>query len=229
MNSNDNASIEIDVLYLLRKLWGRKFFIIFIALAVGIVALLGSIFFIKPKYTSTTRIYVVSRSSDSSLTNQDLQAGSYLVNDYKEVITSNEVLSSVIDQENLSLSTSELSNMISVSIPTDTRVISISVEDTDAQEASDIANTIREVAAEKIKSVTKVDDVTTLEAAEVASKPSSPNIKRNAALGALVGGFLAIVGILVLEVLDDRVRRPEDVEEVLGMTLLGVVPDIDKL
>lgn len=229
MNSNDNASIEIDVLYLLRKLWSRKFFIIFIALAVGLVALLGSIFFIKPKYTSTTRIYVVSRSSDSSLTNQDLQAGSYLVNDYKEVITSNEVLSSVISQENLSLSTNELSDMISVDIPTDTRVISISVEDTDAQEASDIANTIREVAAEKIKSVTKVDDVTTLEAAEVASKPSSPNIKRNAALGALVGGFLAIVGILVLEVLDDRVRRPEDVEEVLGMTLLGVVPDIDKL
>lgn len=229
MNSNDNASIEIDVLYLLRKLWSRKFFIIFIALVVGTVALLGSVFFLKPKYTSTTRIYVVSRSSDGSLTNQDLQAGSYLVNDYKEVITSNEVLSSVISQENLSLSTSELSNMISVDIPTDTRVISISVEDTDAQEASDIANTIREVAAEKIKSVTKVDDVTTLEAAEVASKPSSPNIKRNAALGVLVGGFLAIVGILVLEVLDDRVRRPKDVEEVLGMTLLGVVPDIDKL
>lgn len=229
MNSNDNASIEIDVLYLLRKLWSRKFFIIFIALVVGTVALLGSVFFLKPKYTSTTRIYVVSRSSDGSLTNQDLQAGSYLVNDYKEVITSNEVLSSVISQENLSLSTSELSNMISVNIPTDTRVISISVEDTDAKEASDIANTIREVAAEKIKSVTKVDDVTTLEAAEVASKPSSPNIKRNAALGALVGGFLAIVGILVFEVLDDRVRRPEDVEEVLGMTLLGVVPDIDKL
>lgn len=229
MNSNDNASIEIDVLYLLRKLWSRKFFIIFIALVVGTVALLGSIFFLKPKYTSTTRIYVVSRSSDSSLTNQDLQAGSYLVNDYKEVITSNEVLSSVISQENLSLSTSELSNMISVNIPTDTRVISISVEDTDAKEASDIANTIREVAAEKIKSVTKVDDVTTLEAAEVASKPSSPNIKRNAALGALVGGFLAIVGILVAEVLDDRVRRPEDIEETLGMTLLGVVPDVDKM
>lgn len=229
MNSNDNASIEIDVLYLLRKLWSRKFFIIFIALVVGTVALLGSVFFLKPKYTSTTRIYVVSRSSDSSLTNQDLQAGSYLVNDYKEVITSNEVLSSVISQENLSLSTSELSNMISVNIPTDTRVISISVEDTDAKEASDIANTIREVAAEKIKSVTKVDDVTTLEAAEVASKPSSPNIKRNAALGALVGGFLAIVGILVAEVLDDRVRRPEDIEETLGMTLLGVVPDVDKM
>ncbi|MDV2595684.1 Wzz/FepE/Etk N-terminal domain-containing protein [Streptococcus infantarius] len=229
MNTNDNASIEIDVLYLLRKLWSKKFFIVFVGLLVGTITLLGSVFFIKPKYTSTTRIYVVSRSSDSSLTNQDLQAGSYLVNDYKEVITSNEVLSSVISQENLSLSTSELSNMISVNIPTDTRVISISVENTDAQEASDIANTIREVAAEKIKSVTKVDDVTTLEAAEVASKPSSPNVKKNAAIGALAGVFLAVVGILVAEVLDDRVRRPEDIEETLGMTLLGVVPDVDKM
>lgn len=229
MNTNDNASIEIDVLYLLRKLWSKKFFIVFVGLLVGTIALLGSVFFIKPKYTSTTRIYVVSRSSDTSLTNQDLQAGSYLVNDYKEVITSSEVLSSVIDQEKLSMSTGELSKEIAVTIPTDTRVISISVTDTDGQRACDIANTVRQVAAEKIKAVTKVDDVTTLESATKPSHPSSPNVKKNAVIGALAGVFLAIVGILVAEVLDDRVRRPEDIEETLGMTLLGVVPDIDKL
>lgn len=229
MNTNDNASIEIDVLYLLRKLWSKKFFIVFVGLLVGTIALLGSVFFIKPKYTSTTRIYVVSRSSDTTLTNQDLQAGSYLVNDYKEVITSSEVLASVIDQEKLSMSAGQLSGEISVNIPTDTRVISISVTDTDAQRACDIANTVREVAAEKIKAVTKVDDVTTLESATKPSHPSSPNVKKNAAIGALAGVFLAVVGILVAEVLDDRVRRPEDIEEVLGMTLLGVVPDVDKL
>lgn len=229
MNTNDNASIEIDVLYLLRKLWSKKFFIVFVGLLVGTIALLGSVFFMKPKYTSTTRIYVVSRSSDTSLTNQDLQAGSYLVNDYKEVITSSEVLSSVIDQEKLSMSVGELSKDIAVTIPTDTRVISIAVTDTDAQRACDIANTVREVAAEKIKAVTKVDDVTTLESATKPSHPSSPNVKKNAVIGVLAGVFLAIVGILVAEVLDDRVRRPEDIEETLGMTLLGVVPDVDKL
>lgn len=228
MNSNDNASIEIDVLYLLRKLWSRKFFIIFIALVVGTIALLGSVFLIKPKYTSTTRIYVVSRTADS-ITNQDLQAGSYLVKDYQEVITSNEVLSSVIDKEKLSLTPKELSSMISVTIPTDTRVISISVEDDNAQEATTIANTVREVAAEKIKAVTKVDDVTTLEAAEVPKEPSSPNIKRNTLIGVIAGGVLAVISIIILEVLDDRVRRPEDIEDVLGLPLLGIVPDIDKL
>lgn len=229
MNTNDNASIEIDVSYLLRKVWSKKFFIIFVGLLVGTIALLGSVFFIKPKYTSTTRIYVVSRSSGTALTNQDLQAGSYLVNDYKEVITSNEVLASVIDQEKLSMSADQLSDEIAVNIPTDTRVIAISVTDTDAQRACDIANTVREVAAEKIKAVTKVDDVTTLESATKPSHPSSPNVKKNAAIGALAGVFLAIVGILVAEVFDDRVRRPEDIEEVLGITLLGVVPDVDKL
>lgn len=228
MNSNDNANIEIDVLYLLRKLWSRKFFIIFIALVVGTIALLGSVFLIKPKYTSTTRIYVVSRTADS-ITNQDLQAGSYLVKDYQEVITSNEVLSSVIDKEKLSLTPNELSSMISVTIPTDTRVISISVEDDNAQEATTIANTVREVAAEKIKAVTKVDDVTTLEAAEVPKEPSSPNIKRNTLIGVIAGGVLAVISIIILEVLDDRVRRPEDIEDVLGLPLLGIVPDIDKL
>ena len=228
MNSNDNASIEIDVLYLLRKLWSKKFFIIFIALVVGTVALLGSVFLIKPKYTSTTRIYVVSRTADG-ITNQDLQAGSYLVKDYQEVITSNEVLSSVIDKEKLSLTPNELSSMISVTIPTDTRVISISVEDDNAQEATTIANTVREVAAEKIKAVTKVDDVTTLEAAEVPKEPSSPNIKRNTLIGVIAGGILAVISIIILEVLDDRVRRPEDIEDVLGLPLLGIVPDIDKL
>ena len=228
MNSNDNASIEIDVLYLLRKLWSKKFFIIFIALVVGTIALLGSVFLIKPKYTSTTRIYVVSRTADS-ITNQDLQAGSYLVKDYQEVITSNEVLSSVIDKEKLSLTPNELSSMISVTIPTDTRVISISVEDDNAQEAATIANTVREVAAEKIKAVTKVDDVTTLEAAEVPKEPSSPNIKLNTLIGVIAGGVLAVISIIIVGVLDDRVRRPEDIEETLGMTLIGVVPDIDKL
>ena len=88
---------------------------------------------------------------------------------------------------------------------------------------------LREVAAKKIKAVTKVDDVTTLESATKPSHPSSPNVKKNAVIGALAGVFLAIVAILVAEVLDDRVRRPEDIEETLGMTLLGVVPDIDKL
>jgi len=158
-----------------------------------------------------------------------LQAGTYLVNDYKEIITSNDVLSEVIKDEKLNLSEAELSKMVSVNIPTDTRLISISVKAKTGQDAQVLANKVREVASKKIKTVTKVEDVTTLEEAKLPSSPSSPNIKRNVLLGAILGGFVAIVAVLVREVLDDRIRRPEDVEDVLEMTLLGIVPDTDKI
>ena len=229
-DNTKTKSVEIDILALLHKLWTKKLLILFIAFYFAAFSFLGTYFFIQPTYTSTTRIYVVNQATDNNnLSAQDLQAGTYLVNDYKEIITSNDVLSEVIKDEKLNLSEAELSKMVSVNIPTDTRLISISVKAKTGQDAQVLANKVREVASKKIKTVTKVEDVTTLEEAKLPSSPSSPNIKRNVLLGAILGGFVAIVAVLVREVLDDRVRRPEDVEDVLGMTLLGIIPDTDKI
>lgn len=229
MNTTETPSMEIDVLSLLKKLWMKKFLILFMALFFGTLALLGSVFLIKPSYSASTRIYVINQQNAENITATDLQAGSFLVNDYKEIITSRDVMKDVIATNSLSLSPDTLSKMISVTIPADTRVISITVTNHDPQQAKDLANSIREVASEKIKSVTKVQDVTPLEKAQLPSKPSSPNIKRNTMIGMLIGGLFTIVIIVIKEVLDDRVKRPEDVEEVLGVTLLGIVPNIDKM
>lgn len=231
MKNQDNQTVEIDVLSLVKTLWRRKFLIIVTAFAMAIVALGYSTFIIKPNYTSATRIYVVNRQANenSTLTNQDLQAGTYLVKDYKEIILSQDVLAKVIDDLKLNVQPSALAKKINVTVPTDTRIVSIAVSDGDAKEAARIANSLRQIAAEKIIAVTKVSDVTTLEEAEVPNSPSSPNIRRNTLIGFLAGGFLISVVILVVEVLDDRVKKPEDVEEALGITLLGVVPNMNKL
>ena len=82
-----------------------------------------------------------------------------------------------------------------------------SVRDRKPEEASRIANTLREVAAEKIIAVTRVSDVTTLEEARPAQSPSSPNIRRNTILGFGAGAGLVIVVVLIIELLDDRVKR----------------------
>lgn len=231
MKNQDNQTVEIDVLSLVKTLWRRKFLIVVTAFVMAIVALGYSTFIIKPNYTSTTRIYVVNRQANenSTLTNQDLQAGTYLVKDYKEIILSQDVLAKVIDDLKLNVQPSALAKKINVTIPTDTRIVSIAVSDGDAKEAARIANSLRQIAAEKIIAVTKVSDVTTLEEAEVPNSPSSPNIKCNTLIGFLAGGVLISVVILVVEVLDDRVKKPEDVEEALGITLLGVVPNMNKL
>ena len=201
------------------------------AIVAAVIAFGVSSFVLTPEYSSTTRIYVVNRnqSENAGLTNQDLQAGSYLVKDYKEIILSQDVLEKVISNLKLEQSGKGLSKKIQVTVPVDTRIVSIAVKDDQPEEASRIANALREVAAEKIIKVTRVSDVTTLEEARPALTPSSPNIRRNTMLAFLAGGAVMVILILLLELLDDRVKRPEDVEEVMQVALLGIVPDLNKL
>jgi len=231
MNNQENQAVEIDVFAMLKTLWKRKFSIVLVALVFAIAAFGYSAFLAKKEYQSTSRIYVVSRQNqdNNALTNSDLQAGSYLVKDYREIIHSQNVLSQAIEELKLDMTPAELSKKISVSVPTDTRILSITAKDGNPKEAARIANGLRNVAAEKIISVTKVSDVTTLDEAEVPQSPSSPNIRRNVLLGFIAGAGLMVVLMVVVEVLDDRVKRPEDIEELMGLTLLGIVPDIKKL
>ena len=228
MNNQEANTIEIDVLSLLRTIWRKKFLILLTAILTTGLAFAYSAFLATPQYDSTTRLYVVTQSSDNvaGITNQDLQAGSFLVKDYKEIILSQDVLKNVTTTLGI---TDDIEEKITVEIPVDTRILSITVRDSDPNQAATIANTLRDEAAKKIIEVTKVSDVTTLEAALPAENPSTPQTKRNLVLGFVAGAFLATALALVLEVLDDRVKRPQDIEEGLGMTLLGVVPQAEKL
>lgn len=227
----EQDKIEIDVVQVLKVLWKRKLMIALVAIATGVLAFGFSSFIVKPQFTSTTRIYVVNRNQGdkSGLSNQDLQAGSYLVKDYREIILSQDVLEKVVTEQNLKFDAKALAKKIQVTVPADTRIVSISVKDGNPEEASRIANGLREVAAQKIISVTKVSDVTTLEEARPALSPSSPNIRRNTILGVGVGAGIVILLAISVEVLDDRVKRPEDIEEVMHISLLGVIPNLEKL
>ncbi|HEM2782024.1 TPA: Wzz/FepE/Etk N-terminal domain-containing protein [Streptococcus suis] len=228
MNNQEVNAIEIDVLFLLKTIWRKKFLILLTAVLTAGLAFVYSSFLVTPQYDSTTRIYVVSQNVEAGagLTNQELQAGTYLAKDYREIILSQDVLTQVATELNLKES---LKEKISVSIPVDTRIVSISVRDADPNEAARIANSLRTFAVQKVVEVTKVSDVTTLEEAVPAEEPTTPNTKRNILLGLLAGGILATGLVLVVEVLDDRVKRPQDIEEVMGLTLLGIVPDSKKL
>ena len=227
----EQDKFEIDVFQLVKVLWKRKFLIVLTAIIAGLAAFAYSSFVIKPQYTSTTRIYVVNRNQADKpgLTNQDLQAGAYLVKDYREIILSQDVLEKVVADQKLTMDAKTLGRKVSVTVPADTRIVSISVRDGNPEEASRIANALREVAAQKIISVTRVSDVTTLEEARPATSPSSPNIRRNTMMATIAGvGFIVVI-VLLVELLDDRVKRPEDIEEVMHLSLLGVIPNLEKL
>lgn len=227
----EQNTIEIDVFQLFKTLWQRKLMILLVALVTSAGAFAYSTFIVKPEYTSTTRIYVVNRNQGDKpgLTNQDLQAGTYLVKDYREIILSQDTLEKVATNLKLDMPAKTLASKVQVAVPADTRIVSISVKDKQPEEASRIANSLREVAAEKIVAVTRVSDVTTLEEARPATTPSSPNVRRNSLFGFLGGAVVTVIAVLLIELLDTRVKRPEDIEDVLKIPLLGLVPDFDKM
>lgn len=227
MDNQEKDLIQLDIMLLLRRIWEKKVLIVLVTLLFTVASLAISIFVITPQYSSTTKVYVVNQTKDEkkAITTQDVQLGSLLVKDYKEIILSNKVMEDAAEKSGTGLTAKELARKVSVEAPKDTRIISITVQDKDPQVASDLANTVKEISADQIKEVTKIDDVTTLEEAKAATSPSSPNILKNGILATALGFILAVAGVVLFELLDDRVKRAEDIEETMGLVLLGVVPD----
>lgn len=226
MDNQEKDLIQLDIMLLLRRIWEKKVLIVLVTLLFTAASLAYSIFLVTPKYSSTTKVYVVNqKKDDKAITTQDVQLGSLLVKDYKEIILSNKVMEDSAEKSGTGITAKELAKKVSVEAPKDTRIISITVQDKDPQVASDLANTVKEVSADQIKEVTKIDDVTTLEEAKAATSPSSPNIPKNGILATALGFILAVAGVVLFELLDDRVKRAEDIEETMGLVLLGVVPD----
>lgn len=67
-------------------------------------------------------------------------------------------------------------------------------------------------------------NITIIDRAEIPSTPTSPSLPRNLAVGLLLGLALAALAVFLRDQLDDVIHTPEDVEEKLGLSLLGVVP-----
>jgi len=67
-------------------------------------------------------------------------------------------------------------------------------------------------------------NISIIDAAEPPSIPSSPVLVNNMLIALLAALALSALVILIRFQLDDAVRVPEDIEEKLGMPLLGVIP-----
>ena len=166
MDNQEKDLIQLDIMLLLRRIWEKKILIVLVTLLFTAVSLAYSIFLVTPQYSSTTKVYVVNqKKDDKAITTQDVQLGSLLVKDYKEIILSNKVMEDSAEKSGLGFTAKQLAGKVRVEAPKDTRIISITVQDKDPQVASDLANTVKEVSADQIKDVTKIDDVTTLEEA----------------------------------------------------------------
>ncbi|SFB84788.1 YveK family protein [Butyrivibrio sp. YAB3001] len=224
MNKRDDV-IEINLGELFGVLLSRAFLIISAGIFFALAGLFISKFVLHPEYESTTKIYILNKEENQTVTYSDVQISTQLTQDYAELIKSRRVLEEVIQRLHLTETDYEdLYKVLKVDTPSDTRIVSITVKDEDPLMAMKIANCIREVASEHITNVMDIDAINVAETANVPTTKSSPSVAKWTViagfLGALVVAFFAVLGYL----LDDSIKSNDDVERYLGLSTLALIP-----
>lgn len=226
MEQKYSDEIEIDLMEIFMLLLHYIWVIVIAALIVGGAAFAFSKFVITPTYESTTRILVLNRqdSSGGNVTYSDLQLGTSLTKDYPELIQSRYVVENVIELFELDTTYESFIKRIQVSTKSDSRIIDITITDPDPVLAKDIANALRDVAAERIVEVTDIQAVNKVDDANLPTRPSNPSVPKWTLIGVLLGGFLAAVVVIVRFLLDDTIKSSEDIEKYLHLSTLGLIP-----
>ena len=223
MRQREDDEITIDLLEVGRLIW-RNIWMVIIAIVVG--AVLGFLItkvFITPKYQATSTIYILSKTT--SITSlADLQIGSQLAGDFEIIATTRELIDKVIKDENLNKTYEELKKSIKVTNPNNTHMLRIAVTDPDPEMAARISNSLADELREEIAEVMNTDRPSTVEKAVVPKSPSSPSVKRNVALGALVLAVLAILIIVIKYLSDDTIKDEDDVRKYLDLDTLASFP-----
>lgn len=219
-----NDEIEIDVLELLHVLWSKALVIALVTALAGMVAMLVTRVFLTPQYQSTTKMYILAQQDNKTLTNSDLQASEQLTQDCAEMIQSRQVAEAAISQLGLDLTAEELLKKVTVTTSTDTRIVTIDVQDEDPYLACDIANAVRNIAADTIQNVMNIEAANVFEEANIPETPISPSTMRNTLIGAILGFIIAVAAILISYLMNDTIRTSDDVERYLHLSTLGTIP-----
>ena len=233
MNRDDRNieedEIEIDLGALFRVLWKKAGYIIAAGILCGAIAFGASRMLLTPQYDSTTKFFVLSKNEDGQSTYSNVVMGSYMTQDYIELIKSRTVLERVSSRLGLDMSLNALSESITVSNPTDTHIMQITVRNPEPETAQKIADAVREEAGKHIKEVTDIDAVNTVDVANLPLHKASPLNGRNGVLGALLGVILTSCFFVIKYLLDDNIKNTEDVEKYLGLNVLAVLPVSEEL
>lgn len=177
------------------------------------------------QYTATVSVYVLSSSSSeqNTIQNSDLTASQLMANDIAELANSDIVAERTAEELGMS---SLKGYKISVSSSTTTRVIEISVTTGQSDAAAVVANKIAEVLSSVAQDVMGVESVNVVDQAKAPEAPSGPNRAMYTAVAFLAGIFLAVAIVVVMDMVNTRVRTPEEAEELLGVPVIGRIPKI---
>lgn len=211
-----------------------KPYIIYIILF-GIILGLGSFLVTKvaiaPTYQSDATMIINNRKDDgqNAITSDEINTARNLASVYSIIIKSDAVMIPVISELGTDLTPAQLANMISVSSVDSTQIIRISVKSTDPEFAREVAQEIVNIAPTIIVEMVEAGSARVVSYPQTPTAPVAPNVKMNTLVAFMLGIMLSVGFVFVRYMMDKTFRTQEDIEKLLGIPVIGVIPNVDSV
>ena len=214
---------EIDLIEIFYAVMSRWAIILLTTVVLGTLGYCCGRFLVTPQYASTSALYVLSKST--SITSMaDIQVGANLTNDYMIVVTGRPVLEQVIENLGLEETYDALVGKVSVKNETNTRILKITVSDSDITKAKRIADEIAEVSSAFISEKMDQDPPTIIQYGYTDTRPVSTSPNKFALIAAMIGFVLSVGLAILMYLLNDKIMTPEELEKKTGLNTLATLP-----
>ena len=189
------------------------------ALAMGVAAFTV----LDDTYTATTSMYVLLKedNSNNGASRSDLDASQMLAEDVATLATSKRIEKDTVE----ALDISSLNGYaIAVESSSDTRIITLDVTGSHPESTALVANELVKNISKVAQEVMNIDSVNVIDPAVTPENPSGPNRSMYIIVAFLFGIFMALAIIIVMDILNTKVRSEEEIEELLGVPVIGRIP-----
>ncbi len=223
----EEGSTSIDLMEIFAALRSKLAWILAAALFCGAVAYAVSCFLIRPMYAAQAIMVVNNKNSNAyaeSINQNQINTIVKLVPTYQAIVSTKSAMKRAIDEGGIAGYTpEELLDMVSTQLVEDTGIFAITVRGPEQYDVADIANAVAQSGTSEIAKYIEGATATVVDRAIVPMRQSSPNNKRNALIGFLIGGVLSSAVVLAIYFMDTRLKKAEDFAKVMDAPVLGVV------
>jgi capsular polysaccharide biosynthesis protein len=238
---------ELDLTELL-QIFIKKWLIIFIFTAVGLIlSFVITYFLITPKYQADTVLYIGQESG--SLGNIDvslgqLQADSQLIIDYQQLALTRLVIDEVAKNtgltvtdtaqttdtaaDNRTMTYKEFRADTVIETVEDSRLFTVGFINADPEVARSVADELAKQLTLVVFEVVGVENIRVIDQAQLPQNPVTPKMIQNIIVGGLLGFVLSLILIFMMAVLNDRVENEADIEHLIGIPVIGEIPEFRK-
>lgn len=216
---------EIDLVELMWVVL-RKWWLILLLMVIGAgISYYVTETYVIPIYEAESTLFI-GKESDvlANVSLSDFNLDNKLVVDYRELVQTLLVTEAVINDLALATTPEEIIKNLSIGVISESRFMHVSYKDPIPERAAIITNSLSEILAEKATDIVGVDNVQIVDYARNPSRPISPSLPRNMAIAAVLGAMVALGLIFIQMMMDDSVKTDEDVEKLIGATVIGTIP-----